>query len=464
MFLNKYSILIFVMINLLLFTIAGSQENNLNRAYQKIAERIRNEGLQNGRAYSLLEDLVTAAPSRLGGSPGAAAVELTFQMMQDLGLDNIHLESTMVPHWVRGVEEAQIINSSIIGTKQVSICALGGSIGTPAIGITAPVVEVHSFGELQALGESAKGKIIFFNRPMDPTKMDTFSAYGGSVSQRSQGAVEGAKVGALAVLVRSMTTRLDDVPHTGMMTYDPQIQKIPAAAISTKDANLLSELLKNETTVNIHIKLTCRNFSPVASANVIGQITGTEFPNQIILVCGHLDSWDLGVGAHDDGAGCIHALEALRLLKKLGLRPKRTIRAVMFMNEEFGASGGRDYANSDYRKSEKHLAAIESDRGGFMPVGFGVSGSPAAVKKITSWFPYFESLKMKWIRPGGGGADIGPLAQQGTVLLGYVPEDQRYFDVHHSANDVLEAVNERELELGAVAMAIMAYLLAQEGI
>lgn len=462
---KNMGMLIIGLISFIMCSASIEAQVKLDQQYRDIAEQIRIEGLKNGQAYELLDQLTTAAPKRLAGSPGAAAaVEITRQMMLNFDFENVHLEPTMVPRWVRGVEVAKVINSSLVGTVPLTICTLGGSIPTPKIGITAPVMEVHSFDELRQIGDQAKGKIVFFNRPMDPTEMNTFAAYGGAVNQRSQGAIEGSKVGAVAVLVRSVSTRIDTVPHTGMMNYDPQISKIPAAAISTKDANFLSDLLTNEKSVNVHIKMTCQTLSPVSSSNVIGQITGSEKPNEIVLVGGHLDSWDLGIGAHDDGAGCIHSIEALRLIKTLGIKSKRTIRAVMFMNEEFGGTGGRDYAEAPQRKDEKHIAAIESDRGGFLPEGFGVGGNEKNLKKVQSWFPLFEPLGMYWIHRGGGGVDIGPLAKYGTVLMSIVPDDQRYFDVHHSGNDVMETVNERELELGAIVMAIMVFMLAEEGI
>jgi len=462
---RNIGILIIIFLIYFSFSESVDAQVKLNQKYKDIAEEIRIEGLQNGQAYKLLEQLTTAAPTRLAGSSGAAAaVEITRQMMLNFDFENVHLESTVVPRWVRGEEVGKVVNSTLVGTVPLVICALGGSIPTPEIGIAAPVIEVHSFDELQQIGDQAKGKIVFFNRPMDPTEMNAFAAYGGAVNQRSQGAIEGAKIGAVAVLVRSITTRIDNVPHTGMMNSDPQVPKIPAAAISTKDANFLSDLLKNEKSVNVHLKMTCQTLSPVPSANVIGQITGSEKSNEIVLVGGHLDSWDLGVGAHDDGAGCIHSIEALRLIKNLGLKPKRTIRVVMFMNEEFGGTGGQDYAIAPQRKDEKHIVAIESDRGGFLPEGFGVGGDESTLQKVQSWFPFFEPLGMYWIRRGGGGVDIGPLAKYGTVLMSIIPDDQRYFDVHHSGNDVLETVNERELELGAIALAIMVYMLAEEGI
>jgi carboxypeptidase Q len=442
-----------------------SQEQARVLPYQDVAEKIIKMGLSEENAYGLLEELASKIGPRLTASPqAAAAVELMRQKMRDLEFNGVHLEPILVNRWVRGKEEAKIVNSESQGTRPLSICALGGSVSTLEFGITAPVLEVKSFEELRSLGDKAKGKIIFFNRPMDRSFVETFRAYGGAAEQRSQGAVEAAKQGAVAVLVRSMTLRVDDYPHTGLMHYDPQVPRIPAAAVSTQGANLLSQLLQKEPSLRVNLKLTCQNLSPVSSANVVGQITGTEFPDEIILLGGHLDSWDLGAGAHDDGAGCVQAVEALRLIKGLGLNPKRTIRAVLFMDEEFGGTGGRFYAKAPERKGEKHLAAFESDRGGFLPLWLGVSGGPAILKKFKAWEYLFKPMQIFGLLVGGSGVDIAPLAEQGTILLGLIPDSQRYFDVHHSARDTLASVNPRELELGAIAMAIMAYVLSQEGL
>jgi hypothetical protein len=370
-----------------------------------------------------------------------------------------------VQHWVRGdIEEAKIIQARQMNPYPLSVTALGWSIATPAPGISAPVVEAASFDELRRLGEKVKGKIVFFNKAMDRAYLDTFRAYGEAVPLRGRGAAEAAKQGAVAVLVRSMTLRTDDDPHTGMVQYDPKVAKIPAAALSTLDADFLSDLLQKDDSVVVNLKLSCRELPPVASANVVGELHGTDWPDQIILLGGHLDSWDLAMGAHDDGAGCVQAVEALRLIKELGLKPKRSIRAVLFMNEEFGVSGGRDYARNGRRKKEKHIAAIESDRGGFLPVGLSVGGSPETFLKLQSLENLLKPSGIVWVRPGGGGADIGPLAGQGTVLMSLVPDSQRYFDVHHSAQDILASVNPRELELGAIIMAIVSYVLAEEGL
>jgi carboxypeptidase Q len=442
----------------------NAQEKNDKPPHLDIAEKILKKGLQEEGAYAILKKIASVGP-RLTGSPqAAAAVRIMYQEMSDLGFDDVHLEPTWVGRWIRGEEEQARLVSSQIGSIPLSICAIGGSIATPKTGISAQVVEAHSFQELQKMKDKINGKLVFFNRPMDPTLFETFMAYGEAADQRVSGAAEAAKLGAVAVLVRSLTQRIDDFPHTGLMRYESDIPQIPAACISTKGADLLSELLKKDPDLNVYIRLDCKRLSPVTSYNVVAQLTGTEKPNEIILLGGHLDSWDLGTGAHDDGAGCAHAVEALRLIDELKLRPKRTIRAVMFMDEEFGGTGGRDYARSNNRKDEVHLAAIESDRGGFAPRGFGIGAEPKTVEHLQGWQYLFEPLGTLWIRQGGGGVDIAPLAKQGTITIGLVPEFHSYFDYHHSGRDVLEAVNPRELELGAIAMAIFSYVMAQEGV
>jgi Zn-dependent M28 family amino/carboxypeptidase len=385
-------------------------------------------------------------------------------MMEERGFDRVAVESLMVPHWVRGpVEKAVVLRSRARSSRSLSVCALGGSIATPPGGISGEVIEVKSFDELRSLGEQAKGKIIFFNRPMDPTKVNTFDAYGGAVEQRSRGAIEAAKVGAVAALIRSMTLALDDVPHTGAMGYEQGVPKIPAAAVSTLDANLLSDILAREKGGNVRLTLTCETLPDAPSGNVLGQITGSERPDEIILVGGHLDSWDKGTGAHDDGAGCAQAIEVLNLLKELNIRPKRTIRAVMFMNEENGSRGGKAYAEHHSRVGEKHIAAIESDRGGFTPKGFTVQSDSSLFEKLARWEPLFEDLGGCRFSRGHGGVDITPTVEKGVPGFGLLVENQRYFDYHHSDNDTIGAVNPRELELGALYEALLCYLISEEG-
>ena len=432
--------------------------------YDSVASRIVTNALQSGRAYPLLYELTTKIGHRLSGSPEAArAVAWSKKKMEELGFDNVHLEPLMVPHWIRGKgEKASLTTKSSKKPVKLNITALGGSIATPAKGITAEVLEVKTFEELHALGAKAKGKIIFFNRPMDRTKVRTFEAYGGAVLQRWAGAVEAAKVGGVAALVRSMTTRLDDTPHTGSMGYVDSVRKVPTAAVSTKDAERLSALLKSDPKLKLSLTLSCKTLPDVQSANVIGELKGSEKPNEVVVVGGHLDSWDKGQGAHDDGTGTMQSIEVLRLIKETGLKPKRTIRAVMFMNEENGLRGGTAYANAD-RPGERNIAAIESDAGGFTPRGFGVVDSAAAIR-IMQWAPLFRSIGADQIHWGEGGADISPMEKKGVVCISLNVDSQRYFDYHHSDNDTIDKVNERELELGAAAMAILAYVIAQEGI
>jgi hypothetical protein len=300
---------------------------------------------------------------------------------------------------------------------------------------------------------------------MQADLISTFEAYGGCVDQRYDGAKEAAKLGAVGTIVRSMNLRLDDLPHTGAMSYGntPVNERIPSAAISTNDAERLSGILKIDPKVKFYFKQNCKQLKDVQSYNVIGQITGSQYPNEIIVVGGHLDSWDLGDGSHDDGAGCVQSMDVLRLLKETGVRPKRTIRVVLFMNEENGLRGGRKYAEIAKRKSEKHIFALESDSGGFTPRGFSFDGPDYKINQILNWKPLFEPYLVHYFKKGGSGADIGPLKNDELVLAGLRPDSQRYFDHHHAANDTFDAVNKRELELGAATMTALVYLIDKYG-
>ena len=443
---------------------AGLQDGG--PSYRQTVDRLRETGLAEERGLEFLKRITSVGP-RLTGSPeAAAAVDLSLRLMKELGFANVHTEPVEVGHWVRGdVGKAEIIASGTRAAVPLAVCALGGSVGTPEGGLAAPVVEVRSLEELSLLGPKLKGKIVFFNRPMDRRLTDAFSAYGGAADQRVNGASAAARHGAVGVLVRSLTFREDGNPHTGLMQYDPRIPRIPAAAVSTRDAGVLSTLIKEEQSVSVSLRMNCRNMGKVTSANVVGELTGSELPGEIILLAGHLDSWDLGVGAHDDGAGCAAALEALRLIKDLGLRPRRTIRAVLFMDEEFGGTGGRAYVRAPQRKGERHLVAAESDRGGFAPVGLAIGGRDGRLlEKISSYADLFRPLGVSFIVAGGGGVDVGPLIEQGAAPAAVMINAQAYFDVHHSALDVVSSVHPRELELQAVILAALAYILAQEGI
>lgn len=429
-------------------------------------KQLFDEALSKGKSYEMLYDLSVNIGPRLSGSPGAAAsVEWSRHVMEDFGFDSVWLQPVMVPHWIRGMKEIGRINSKKMGTVEVNVCSLGGSVGTGPSGIAANVIEVKSFDELKSLGtKGVQGKIVFFNRPMDPTKINTFAAYGGAVEQRANGASEAAKYGAVAVLVRSMGSNLEDYPHTGSMRYAPNIVKIPALAISTRQAELLSKLLKDEKDLQFYLENHSVTVEDAPSFNVVGEIRGREFPKEIIVVGGHLDSWDLGQGAHDDGAGCVQSIEVLRLFNSIGYKPKRTIRAVMFMNEENGLRGGLKYAELAEKNKENHIAAIESDRGGFVPRGFTVPSEEKAKAKVRSWKPLLEPYGLSDFTQEGGGADIGPLANQGVALIGFLPDSQRYFKYHHTAEDTIDKVDKRELELGSASMAALVYLIDKYGL
>ena len=387
--------------------------------------------------------------------------------MEKLNLDRVWLQPVLVPKWVRGPKEFALIETEPGVTFNVPITALGGSVATPSVGLKAEVVEVQNFEELAILGrENIDGKIVFFNRPMQAELISTFSAYGGCVNQRYDGARQASQYGAIGVIVRSMSLRMDDYPHTGAMSYGDQAvsKRIPAAAISTNAAEKLSNLLKIAPKLKFLFRQQCKQYEDVLSYNVIGEITGSTFPDEIILVGGHLDSWDIGDGAHDDGAGCVQSMEVLRLFKELDYKPKRTIRVVLFMNEENGLRGGYKYAEMAALKGETHIFALESDAGGFTPRGFNFDLPDYEFEQVQSWEPLFKPYLIHYFEKGGSGADIGPLKTKTNVLAGLRPDSQRYFDHHHAATDTFEAVNKRELELGAATLTSLIYLYDTYGL
>ncbi|MGB2256949.1 MAG: M28 family peptidase [Flavobacteriaceae bacterium] len=430
--------------------------------------KIYKTSLINGHSYDWLDYLSNEIGSRLSGSLNAElAVNYTKSELEKIGLDKVWLQPVMVPKWIRGNPEFAYIETAPGKTIPVNLCALGGSISTPLAGIKAHVLEVQSIDQLKKTPrDSIKGKIVFFNRPMQADVISTFEAYGGCVNQRYDGAKEAARFGAIGAIVRSMNLRLDDLPHTGAMSYGntPIENRIPSAAISTNDAERLSGMLKIDPNLKFYFKQNCKQLKDVQSYNVIGELTGTQYPNQIIIVGGHLDSWDLGDGSHDDGAGCVQSMDVLRLLKLTGIKPKRTIRVVLFMNEENGLRGGLKYAEVAKRKGERHIFALESDSGGFTPRGFSFDGPDYKISQILEWKSLFEPYLIHYFRMGGSGADIGPLKDKDIVLAGLSPDSQRYFDHHHASNDTFDAVNKRELELGAATMTSLVYLIDKYGL
>jgi carboxypeptidase Q len=427
---------------------------------EKVLKSIFDEALTDRTAYSHLEYLCRNTKGRIPGSPAAAeAIEYTRQALIKAGADSVWLQKTPVPKWERGYEQCRIV-SARLGSHEITIAALGLSIGTPREGVVSKVIEVHNFEELKTLGKkNIEGRIVFFNRPVDNSLINSFAGYGGAVNQRTQGASEAAKYGAIAVIVRSATQSLDDFPHTGVTRYEEDVAKIPAVAVSTSGADLLSQWLKSDPDLSLHLTSTCQNYPDTWSYNVIGEIRGTQKPDEIISSGGHLDAWDIGEGAHDDAGGCVQAIEMIRLYKKLGIKPKRTIRAVMFMNEEMSGTGGRTYAEEAKRKGEKHYAALESDRGVMSPRGFGFDADSARLRKLQALSSYFAAYNIRDFDRGGGGSDISGLKPLGALLIGYIPDSQRYFFYHHSANDTFDQVNIRELQMGSAAIASLIYLI-----
>jgi len=452
-----------VFIFLLIFNFGFTQTEDKDQL-----KSIFDKALRDGKAYDWLNHLSNQIGGRLSGSVQAQqAVDYTKAELEKLGLDRVWLQPVMVPKWVRGLPEHAYIVSGNDDTINVPICALGGSVATPALGIKANVIEVQGIEDLEKLGrKKIEGKIVFYNRPMEPTNISTFTSYGGCVDQRYSGAAEAGKYGAVGVIVRSMSLRMDDYPHTGAMSYGdlPVDKRIPAAAISTNGAKLLSTALKLDSNTKFYFRQLCKQMKDVQSFNVIGEIKGSTYPNEIMVVGGHLDSWDLGDGSHDDGAGCVQSMDVLRLIKASGYKPKRTIRVVLFMNEENGLRGGNKYAEVAKNKKENHVFALESDAGGFTPRGFSFDCSEANFEKVEGWKELFEPYLIHLFEKGGSGADIGPLKNPDMVLAGLRPDSQRYFDHHHASNDTFEHVNKRELELGAATMASLVYLFDKYGI
>lgn len=435
--------------------------NTVNKTDSIAIKKFFDAALTDGIAYEWLRDLTQNIGGRLSGSPEAQmAVEWSEKLMKEQGLDKVWLQPVMVPHWVRG--EKEVANYTIKGEKiNVPICALGGSVATPKNGVLAEVIEVNSIKEAEVLGEKMRGKIVFYNRAFDPTLINTFKAYGGCVGQRYSGARIPGKYGAVATIVRSMGSRQDDYPHTGVMSYGdiPSEQYIPTAAISTNAATLLSKHLKENPNLKFYFKQSCETLPDAPSFNVIGEITGSVYPDKYITVGGHLDSWDLGEGAHDDGTGVVQSLEVLSLLKRTGIKPKHTIRVVFFMNEENGTRGAKKYAEEAKLKNEIHVAALESDAGGHTPRGFSYNGNDENEALFISWKSLLEPYGLTDWSKGGAGADITPLKNETITLSGYRPDSQRYFDYHHTEIDTFDKVNLRELELGSAAMTSLVYLM-----
>jgi carboxypeptidase Q len=450
-------------VTFLFITVFAFSQNEDSLMIKKISDEI----LLNGKAHSNLYTLCKSVGQRLSGSAGMYKGEAWgVQTLTDAGATNVYLQECMVPHWVRGKKEFAAF-TKVKGSNEFNILSIGNAVGTGKAGVSAKVIEVKNFEDLNKRKDEVEGNIVFFNYPFNKTLLR--GAYGDAVRYRSGGASAAAKYGAVAVIVRSVTGAYDDNPHTGALRYNDSFPKIPAVAISTKDADKLSNGLKGIYKFEkLFLKTNCIMLPDTVGHNVIGEIEGTEFPDEIITVGGHLDSWDAAEGASDDGTGMVQSIEILRAFNAAGYKPKRTIRIVLFANEENGLRGGNKYAEEAKAKKEKHIMAMESDGGAEYPRGFSCGMTKEQYAKVENWKKYFtpyDTDKFSFSEGGGGGADIGPLQTNfKTAQFGLNTTGQRYFDLHHAATDVFENVNAQELNLGAAVMAAMVYLVDKYGL
>jgi len=450
-----------------LFTGIGSVAQNEDST---IIRKIADEILVNGKAYENLRVLCKTVGGRLAGSPQMYKAEAWgIRTLKAMGADKVYEQECQVPHWIRGGKDEAWISYKDEKGRQVKtildVLALGNSIGTGAKGVMAPIIMVNDFDELEKRKDEIKGKIVFYNHPFNPRYILAGRAYGEAGVYRRSGPSRAAKYGAVAVMIRSLTQSVDNNPHTGSTSYDSSLPRIPCAAMGLRDADNLSRILMKGQKVEAYLKTMAQFLPDTIGHNIIGELTGSQYPDEFITVGGHLDSWDPAEGAHDDGAGCVHSIEVLRALKAIGYKPKRTIRVVLFANEENGLRGGTAYANAAKAKNEKHLFALESDNGGFAPRGFEFQMASERVIKIRPWLPLFLPYGVYEFIEGSGGADVGPLNRLlGTPVSEFRPDTQRYFDLHHARNDVFENVHKRELELGALNMTALIYLIDKYGL
>ncbi len=429
-------------------------------------KKLSDEILRNGKAYNLLRQLTKQVGGRLAGSPQMVQAEQWgLKTMKEQGAELAYLQECMVPHWVRGTGDKVLVSTidGKIATKQLDACALGNSLGCSKT-IIADIIAVADFDELEKRKDEVKGKIVYYNAGFNPTNIRPFKSYGESGIYRRNGASRAAKYGAVGIMIRSLTESTDNNPHTGSMVYNDSFPKIPAVSLGFQDADYVWQLSR-KSSVKVSLLTHGQMLSDTIGHNVIGEIKGSEFPDEYITIGGHLDSWDLAEGAHDDGTGVVQTMEVSRAFKALGYKPKHSIRFVLFANEENGTRGAEKYAEVAKEKKEKHIFALESDAGGFTPRSFGLTMSNAQMEKMQPWLKLLKPYGTEDLLAGGGGADIGFLNKAfNTPLAGLEPDGQRYFDVHHARNDVFENVNKRELLLGAVNMAGLVYLVDKYGL
>jgi carboxypeptidase Q len=440
---------------LFLFTYSSEAQSD-SVFIRKIADEI----FQHSRAYSNLYTLTKTIGPRLSGSPQTYTAEKWGEeALKQAGVERVYLQEVMIPHWVRGAkDQAALISEK--NRQNLAVIALGNSVSTTAGGLTAPMILIHDFDELEKRKTEIMGKIVFYNHPFDADLVWVFKAYEKAVPYRVTGASRAAKYGALGVIVRSMSSATDNFPHTGAMIYNDSFPKIPALAIGLQDADKLAAAASTEKNLNLFISTQAHSFPDTVGYNIIGEWKGSEFPDQYITVGGHLDSWDPAEGASDDGTGCVHSIEVLRALKAIGYKPRHTIRVVLFTDEENGNRGAKAYSSEAKAKNEKHIFALESDAGGFTPRGFSFKGAETQIDKIRPWIPLLVPYGVSAFNSNGSGADVEPLYDStGALTAELTPDSQRYFDIHHAGSDLFEKVNKRELELGAINMAALIYLV-----
>ena len=419
--------------------------------YRDAASRLTGEALASDFAWQRLALLGDTFGNRLSGSPNLeAAITWAVEEMKRDGLDNVHTEPVKVPHWVRGHESLEIAGPI---PQPLVILGLGNSVGTPAAGIEAELLVVHSFEELDAAADRAKGKIVLFNVP--------FTTYGDTVRFRATGPSRAGALGAVAVLVRSVGPAGLRTPHTGALNYAEGQPKIPAAALTTEDTARLQRMVDRGTTVRLKLTMEAHFLPDADSFNVVGELRGRERPNEIVTIGGHFDSWDVGTGSTDDGGGCIVTWEALRMMKKLNLRPRRTVRVVLWTNEENGTRGGNAYRDRHLAELPNHVAMIESDGGVFAPTGFGFSGSDAARARVRDIATLLAGIHADGVSPSGGGADIGPSVQQANIPSFELENNGNYFLIHHTPADTIDKIDPLEVSRAAAAVAVMTYVIAE---
>jgi carboxypeptidase Q len=431
-------------------TFSVAQDGRLAETYRADADRLIDAALADEAAYERLASLVDGFGHRLSGSVALEnAIDWILNEMEADGLDNVRGEPVLVPHWVRGQESLEMIEPL---ARSLPMLALGGSVGTPPEGIRAEVMVVSSFDELTARADEAKGRIVLFDVP--------FTNYGRTVQYRMRGASAAARAGAVASIIRSVTPYSQQTPHTGTMAYSDDVRRIPHAAITVEDAQFIHRAVDRGERVEVHLRMEAKTLPDTWSRNVVAEVVGSEFPEEVVVLGGHIDSWDVGQGAMDDAGGTVVAWEAVRLIKELGLRPRRTVRVVMWTNEENGSRGGDGYRDQHLDEIDDHILAIESDGGVFKPAGFGFTGSDQARSIVEDIATLLDRIEAGAMGPSGGGADIGPIMRLGVPGMGLQVDGSRYFWYHHTDADTIDKLDPREVALSVATMAVMAFVVA----